>query len=565
MADINYVPQISYTSRDYTAIKEDMISLIDTFLPTWTNRDTSDFGITLIELFAYMGDILNYYIDRSANEAFISTASQRDSVLQIARLLAYSPTAATAASVTLTFYNSTASPITVPALTKVATSASTYGTNQIVFETATAVTVPAKSGSVNGQAAVVANQGYTVSNEQVGQSSGDINQIWQISQSPVIQGTLSVVAGATNYAQVPYLIDYNSTDPVFSTYTNANKETYILFGDGVSGRIPDANAIITTSYRVGGGVAGNVAASALQTILTNNTYGLTVKNLTAASGGAEEETTDSIRVNAPLSIKSLNRAVSLADYAALAKNGGAAKANATADVYTSVTVYAAPYGDDGLADDGVTPSDVFNTLATTLATYFKGKIPANTTVTFQPPAYVPVSLSATITVLPQYKKTLVSTAVNTVITNLFAFDNVVFQDTITLTDVMSAITSVQGVAYAEITKLARADADITATLSTKAASGTAATMTTAASHGLLQGDTISIVSTDSTFNGTFVVATVPTSTSFTYALSSATILSASVTGTVTKLTVKPVVCHVNEIPQLNTNALALTFNGGLSN
>ena len=105
MADINYVPQVDYTSKDYASIKEDMVSLIPNYLPAWTNRDTADFGITLVELFAYMGDVLNYYIDRSANEAFISTASQRDSVLQIARLLGYSPSKAVAATVTLTFSN----------------------------------------------------------------------------------------------------------------------------------------------------------------------------------------------------------------------------------------------------------------------------------------------------------------------------------------------------------------------------------------------------------------------------------------------------------------------------
>ena len=107
MANENYVPQVDYTSRDYLSLKEEMAALIPYFAPNWTNRDPADFGMTLIELFAYMGDQLNYYIDRSLNEAFITTSSQRDNVLKIARLLGYTPTESTAAKVTLTFQNST--------------------------------------------------------------------------------------------------------------------------------------------------------------------------------------------------------------------------------------------------------------------------------------------------------------------------------------------------------------------------------------------------------------------------------------------------------------------------
>ena len=132
----NYVPQVDYTSRDYAAIRDDLIALIPSLLPEWTTTDASDFGITLIELFAYMGDMLNYYIDRSANEGFINTATQRSSVLSIAKMLNYSPSTGTPATATLTFQNSTASIITVPAGTKVATTTSVNGlSTQIIFET----------------------------------------------------------------------------------------------------------------------------------------------------------------------------------------------------------------------------------------------------------------------------------------------------------------------------------------------------------------------------------------------------------------------------------------------
>ena len=564
MADINYVPQVDYTSKDYASIKEDMVSLIPSFLPAWTNRDTADFGITLIELFAYMGDVLNYYIDRSANEAFISTASQRDSVLQIARLLGYSPSKAVAATVTLTFSNSTASVINVPAKTQIATSSSTSGT-QIIFETDSSVNIPAQVGSIKGTATVTATQGSTVYSENIGTSTGLINQVWELQKAPLIQDSISIVAGASNFTEVPYLIDYNNYDPVFATYTNATGNSFVLFGDNISGRVPDADAIIYATYRIGGGLTGNVAANSLKTILTNAVTGLSVTNISAATGGADEESTDSIRANAPLSLRALNRAVSLADYSALVVSAGAAKANAVADVYTSVTVYFAPSaGDLGVTNDGVTPSDVFNTYKTTINNYLVGKVPANTTVTYQPPSYVELSIQASVTVLPQYRQTLVNTAVNSILSELLAFDNVTFADTIRLNDVLGSINSVEGVAYAQVEKLVRQTSDLTYTVTNKAASGTVATLTIG-THSIAVGDTVSITAVDSTFNGTFVVTAVG-ATTISYALISTVISSTpTATGGLTRLTVADVVCAANEIPKLSTANLSLSFTGGITN
>jgi hypothetical protein len=493
-------------------------------------------------------------------------------VLYLARLLGYNPTTVVASTVTLTFSNPTASAIVVPAGTQVATSASTTGGTQVIFETNTAVTVPAKVGTVNGTITVVATQGETKTEELAPASTGEINQIREITFSPLIRNSISIVAGASAYTEVPYLIDYNNYDPVFSVYTNAVGTSFVLFGDGVSGRIPATSSTLTATYRVGGGEVGNVGIGLIKSIIKSSVSlttfsGLTVTNLTAATGGAEEETTDSIRVNAPNSLRALNRAVSLADYSALTVAAGAAKANAVADVYTSVTVYFAPSaGDIGLTSiSGTTPSDVFNNYKTTVTNYLVGKIPANTTVTFQPPTYVPVSIVATVTTLPQYKNNLVTTAVTAAVTDLLDFDNVFFQDVITLNDVMKTISSVEGVSYVQVQKLVRAQAgyDFTYAITNKAASGTAATLTVG-THALTVGSTVKVTGIDTTFNGTFIVNAI-TSTTFSYSLVSAVVSSTATSGSVTKLTTSDIICAENEIPYLDTASLSLTVAGGILN
>lgn len=588
MANENYVPQVDYTSRDYLTLREEMAALIPYFAPNWTNRDPADFGMTLIELFSYMGDQLNYYIDRSLNEGFITTASQRDNVLKIARLLGYTPTESTASKVLLTFQNSTASTITVPAKTKVATTVVNSGTTtQIIFETNSAVTVPAKVGSTNGSITVNATQGeskgfgFDADNGVIGVSNGTSNQFFSLPESPVIGGSVEIDVSGVKYTYVPFLIDYQSYDPVFTTYTDSEGTTFVLFGDGISGRIPANQAEIKATYRIGGGKAGNVASNTIKFILTNAAIGLTVNNQDvgqtsgAATGGADPESTDAIRVNAPKSIRALSRAVSLSDYSNIAiQVPGVAKANSISDVYSSITIFIAPFGDSGLQPDNITTSDVFNNLAVEVAKYFENKTPPGTSLTLQPPAYVDVRVKLECVILPQFRNAQVTASINAAIAELFDFDNVSFNDRITTSDLLSVIREVEGVARTSLIKMIRKDEDKVWSINNKALTSNVATLTTSATHNLQVGETVIVTGVGTPFNGTYVVTGV-TSNTFTYALINDNISSAAVSpvGTVSLLAVKDIICSVNELPQLETTRVSgvvsvvgidLTTAGGIS-
>lgn len=459
----NFIPQIDYTSRDYDSIREDLINLIPSYAPQWTTRDPADFGIVLLEMFAYIGDLINYYIDRAANEAFLSTASQRQSILNIANLLGYTPTSRIPATVEVTFYNSTGSAIVVPALTQVATTTIVNGINtQIIFETDSAVTVPAAVGSTSGQVAVDATQGQTITNENVGSSNGTSDQEFVLDETPVINNSISVTVNNTVYLSVPYLIDAAGTDPVFLATTDAEDVTRVVFGDGVSGRIPPANSQILVTYRVGGGVIGNVNANSLRDILTNYSPGLSVNNALAASGGADAESTDSIRVNAPASLRVQNRAVSLKDYSDLAiQVSGVAKAIATSEVYTSVNLYIAPFGDPGQVGGNLT--QVFSQLANEIQRFFLDKTAPNVSITLFPPDFKPVNITVAVTALSQYKQSTVQRNAERALEEILAFDNVNFADRISLHYVIEALASAAGVAYSNVSLLARADAAQTGT------------------------------------------------------------------------------------------------------
>ena len=57
-------PGFDFASRDYENIRRDLLIRAERVLPDWTDRDPSDFTMLLVDLWAYMGDIMHYYIDR---------------------------------------------------------------------------------------------------------------------------------------------------------------------------------------------------------------------------------------------------------------------------------------------------------------------------------------------------------------------------------------------------------------------------------------------------------------------------------------------------------------------
>lgn len=607
MADQNFVPQVDYTSRDFLSIRDDLYLLVPTYAPKWKSfKDSTDFGNALIQLQAYLGDLQSYYIDRSANEAFISTATKRSSILRQAALLDYQPTQSSPSYVQLTFSNSSDAPINVPALTQVSTS-----TSEIVFETDETITVPAATtvstisnleisggtvtvttsaahifyvgqtvtftntvspftavtgsatvlavpssttltvligsstvataattgtitgtgGATLGQTKVYATQGVTVTEEIVTfNSTGEANQVYQLKNSPVIESTVAVTVDYVAYERTQYLIDVPGSTPAFTVFTDADDLSYVQFGDNIGGKIPPSGKIIRATYRVGGGDEGNVNAGALTELLNINSSGLSVTNATDAGGGANAETTDSIKVNAPISLKSLNRAVSLNDYSSLALQvSGIAKANAKAETYSSVVLYMALFGDRGVEADNITPTYTFNIIKKIVATYLQGKAPANTSLTIAPPSYVPVDITLDLTVLPQYRQLNVKSAVLAALAEILTFDNVLFSDRISLQYLMRVIANVPGVDYSQFNVLSRRDAQQFASVTNKALTSNVVTLTTAAAHGLSVGKTVSITNVDTTFNGTYVVLSVPTTTTFTYSKTATDVGSAAVT------------------------------------
>ncbi len=219
-------PPVDYSSRDYITVLTDLINAAPTFLPDWTDRSPGDFGVVMLELFAYMADILNYYIDRVGNEAFLATAQQRSSVLSIAAMLDYRPTDNVAASVVLQFnISSPSSPITIPAGTVVQSA----GNSSISFQTNVPLTI----------------WGDWVANPVVVVTSTGLANQSVVLPGPFDGVTLTVtVAGVTwTRAAGNTFVGQLGTAQVYIVTGNI-----VYFGNGTTGAIPAAGASINITY-----------------------------------------------------------------------------------------------------------------------------------------------------------------------------------------------------------------------------------------------------------------------------------------------------------------------------
>jgi len=187
-----------------------------------------------------------------------------------------------------------------------------------------------------------ASHGESVRDEVVG--SGDASERFQrfrLARAPVtlvpgaaeggLESTLELLVDGVRWSEVPTLFGQPPDARVFTGRLADDGKTELRFGDGVQGaRLPTGRGNIRASYRVGLGVEARLGADRFTTALDRPPGLLGVTNPLPATGGADPETRDAARRNAPMTVRTFGRAVSLRDFEDLVTaSGEVAKAQAT--------------------------------------------------------------------------------------------------------------------------------------------------------------------------------------------------------------------------------------------
>ena len=428
---------LKVTELDFDQIK----SNFKNFLKSQTeysdyNFDSSAFD-TLLDVFAYNTHYNAFYINSAINESFLASAQDRKNLAKAARSLNYIPKSRSAATISVDLT------IVIPQNTLVGIYGSTtYGTIQLNRRNRFTTTIDNSTYTFMNLAAENLTQGtssesggityenFTAADVTLRQGeftsfrytvdTSDSNQRFIIPSANVDTSLVTVTgvkSGETTSTTYSFYKDVDlqnikGTTYVYFLFENSDGEYEIRFGDGVYGRAPDNNEVITIEYLQSDGTSANGAntftASSCILVSGNIISDATLAVTTSArsTGGAEKETDASIRNNAPISFKTQDRAVVVDDYGTLIQNNFSTVETSAAwcgedndpPRYGQVFIAVKPNGSDFLTD--IEKSAIL--------AYIKTKMVGSIRATITNPQYI--NIVPTITVKFDSKKTAITSS-----------------------------------------------------------------------------------------------------------------------------------------------------------
>lgn len=350
---LNTITGKDYLTLDYEGFRQMMIDRLKERLPEYTDFSETDMGIVLIELTAHGLDILSYYKDRQALECFLPTARERKNVIMHCKTyFGYDLAGATPAIFIQVFETNKGgfskkagdifrvhtkekrgeSSIYYELIGSLDTN-DNFNPNFYIPEGSTGLETETKI--INGKEVTtyvyraLVCQGITVSKENVGISDGTAYQKYTTSQSPALDYDSSV-SGRFNEDVVKVFVGESSEEWTrvdnfllskpdskhFTFSIDDNGNGVIEFGNDLSGKIPPDKSKIKCTYRVGGGEYTNVGANTITEYDTAESNLVSTFNPeTALTLGTDAESIEEAKVKAPASLRALDRAVTIRDYA----------------------------------------------------------------------------------------------------------------------------------------------------------------------------------------------------------------------------------------------------------
>lgn len=317
-----------------------------------------------------------------------------------------------------------------------------------------------------------ATNGETVANEALGNGNPAVaNQTFELKKPPLTytssatapngaQSTLAVSVNGVQWSEVPVLFGSAPDDQVYTVRRTNDAQTEIIFGDGIQGsRLPTGTTNIVANYRTGIGLAGQVAAQALS-LLTNRPLGVrSVINPLGAGGADDPASIDDARQNAPLTVRTIDRVVSVSDvedFASTFAGIGKAQARLLWDG-TSQVVQLTVGGADGKPITG--GSDLIKNLASSLQASGDPalllRLPLDTFVEHD------FSLTLQLDIDPRFVTANVQAAVSQLLIQSFSFALRAFGQSVSEAEILALVQTVPGVIASNVVALTDETAAIT--------------------------------------------------------------------------------------------------------
>jgi hypothetical protein len=312
-------------SLDPNSIKSSLITFLQQSNSAFQDYNFKGSNInTLLDVLSRNTFLNSFFVNMAFSELFLDSAQLRDSLVSKSKELNYVPysVSSSTTSVNLAIQTANLQTFEIPMGTSF-NGRNSNGTFTFVTD----------SNYINTSS----NGYYTFSNVNIfeGFYTTDIftvqngnNQLFTLSNPDVDTSSIYVIvsedAGNSNglYISAQSLYGISGNSNVYFIQASSSNTYQFQFGDGVLGHQPQNGAVVSATYRVATGANANYVS----TFNLNNNLGVynggsvtgvTITSNGPSTGGADRESADSIRFNAPRNYQTQQRAVTSQDYKTL--------------------------------------------------------------------------------------------------------------------------------------------------------------------------------------------------------------------------------------------------------
>ena len=443
---------IQITDLDFDSIKNNL----KTFLQSQdTLKDYNYEGSALsvlLDVMAYNTQYNAYYLNMVANEMFLDSAIQRNSVVSQAKLLNYTPKSAIgpSAKINLTVNQVTDASLTLPKFTTFMSEAIDGINYNFVTSDSTTVNVTNNIAQFND---ITIKQGTPTTISYTVSALANPKYIFKVPGNNVDTTTLQILVQESSsnssyqiYTEASNYLTLDGKSLVYFLQEGLNGVYEIYFGDNILGKKLNDGNIVRMSYIVTEGSAG---AGANNFVLMNpiGSYSNTsTSSIVSASNGSARESISSIKFQAPKSYSAQKRAVTKEDYIT------AIQQNTLGYSFDAVNVWGGQENDPpvyGQVFVSLKPSGSYSLTDTQKTRLMQDVIKPISVMTVQPtivdPDYTYVQISANVYYDPK-KTTLTASQiqdnVKSAISNLAVSSLNTFNSTFKMTEFADAISSV---------------------------------------------------------------------------------------------------------------------------
>ena len=441
-------PWLTPYQRSFNDIKAKLIQSLRSRLPEITDFTEGNIFIVILSIWAAMAEVLHYYIDNMGRETFVTTARRYSSLYKHAQLVDYRIKSATAASVDLVLFRKNREAVETDIIIQEGTIFESNDNkkwvvtkNYIWPANSTNVVISVTQKEIYPKT-ILGN--YTENHQAI--YLGDLP-----TGQKYVDGTMVARVNNEPWTLVESFSKSTPYSKVYRVEVDQNQKPYIKFGDGFFGRQPDYNSEISAEFYLTYGKDSNIpenSFSRVPDVLTTIYDDIQVNNPSKALGGSDYESFTLLKNRIPLSIRTLDVAITKEDYEALAMlHPQVDKAYVNYLCGRSVEVYITTKTEDGVG--GITPEAII----ADVTKYLSNKKVLTTSIQVKTTYPISIYIKATVTGKPSFSALDIKSQVTQALIDNYNYNTSDIYKAIRLSDLYALVDNQSMVDYLKIDAL----------------------------------------------------------------------------------------------------------------